>query len=81
MEQFGLGYEALSKINPSLIYASISGKNVQSQCNTFKQADLPQDMEHKVPIQGEQGTTSLQQLKQASSTLPANETDHHPNLA
>jgi len=26
MEKYGLGYEALSQLNPKLIYASISGK-------------------------------------------------------
>lgn len=81
MEQFGLGYEALSKINPSLIYASISGKNASSQFDTFQNADLGQDMDHKVLMQSEQGTTLSQQLKQASSTSLANEMVHLPNPA
>ncbi|KAK0109871.1 hypothetical protein ONS95_002542 [Cadophora gregata] len=68
MEQFGLGYDTLGKLNRSLIYASISGIIIQNSFAT-EQKDLTQN---------EQDTTSLPAAAEAGLLHITGEHDGPP---
>jgi hypothetical protein len=78
MEQFGLGYETLCKLNPRLIYASISGLLIPHSSQNL--AEIEQVMVLKALTPKEQDTISLQLQKQVFYTLPVSAMDLLQNL-